>query len=332
MSDFRLSCVKGLFHVEWHDADGRHRHSLGTRDRQAANAAFIAFKRSYLVAASGTPSSINAIYEAYARDREDAQKPAAPRIRDAWKNLALTFSQLLAVQVTEDLCRSYTINRAAAGASMGTVHIELGYLRAALRFAFVKRRWIDHQPYVPLPQKPPPRDNWLTRDEARRLIAAAGKPHVRLFIILALATAGRAGALLDLTWSRVDFERRRIMLRDPAKPLTAKGRATVPMNQMLFDALHEAQKGAISAYVIEWGGEKVDSVKKAIARSGARAGLEDCTAHVLRHTAAVWMAEAGVSMEEIAQYLGHSNIETTRRVYARYSPDHLQRAARALEL
>jgi integrase len=50
------------------------------------------------------------------------------------------------------------------------------------------------------------------------------------------------------------------------------------------------------------------------------------------HTAAVWMAEAGVPIPEIAQYLGHSNSRTTERVYARYSPGYLQGAARALSL
>ena len=36
-------------------------------------------------------------------------------------------------------------------------------------------------------------------------------------------------------------------------------------------------------------------------------------------------------MEEIAQMLGHSNVNVTRNVYARFSPDHLGRAASALE-
>lgn len=44
------------------------------------------------------------------------------------------------------------------------------------------------------------------------------------------------------------------------------------------------------------------------------------------------MAEAGIPMEEIAQYLGHANVEVTRKVYARYSPDYLRKAASALEL
>jgi len=62
------------------------------------------------------------------------------------------------------------------------------------------------------------------------------------------------------------------------------------------------------------------------------AGLSFVSPHVFRHSAAVWMAEGGVPMEEIAQFLGHSDVEITRKVYARYSPDYLQKAAKALEL
>ena len=36
-------------------------------------------------------------------------------------------------------------------------------------------------------------------------------------------------------------------------------------------------------------------------------------------------------MEEIAQYLGHHNVNVTRRIYTRFSP-YLRKAAAALEL
>ena len=43
------------------------------------------------------------------------------------------------------------------------------------------------------------------------------------------------------------------------------------------------------------------------------------------------MAEAGVSMEVIAQYLGHEDVNVTRKVYARFSPTYLKQAAAVLE-
>jgi integrase len=44
------------------------------------------------------------------------------------------------------------------------------------------------------------------------------------------------------------------------------------------------------------------------------------------------MAEEGVPMQQIAQYLGHNDSSTTERVYARFSPDYLREAAKALNL
>ena len=73
------------------------------------------------------------------------------------------------------------------------------------------------------------------------------------------------------------------------------------------------------------------SIKKGFKAATVEAGLSDVSPHVLRHTAAVHMAEAGISMDEIAQYLGHSDSRITAFTYARYSPEHLRRPASALE-
>jgi integrase len=275
------------------------------------------------------PLTIGGIYDAYVADRALEGK-STTRIENAWKRLKGSFGHLRPIDLTKAETRAYIASRGAAGVSNGTIHTELTYLRAALAFA-VREKWLTAAPYVPVPHKPPPREHHLTRDEARRLLDAAVMPHVKLFIRLALATAGRASALLELTWDRVDLEARRIKLRDPAKHQTRKGRATVPINDTLLTALVEAKQAAISPYVIEWGGARVQSLKKGIEAAAARAGIK-CSPHVLRHTAAVWMAEGRVPMQEIAQYLGHEDSRTTFRVYARFSPEYLQNAARAVEL
>ena len=38
-----------------------------------------------------------------------------------------------------------------------------------------------------------------------------------------------------------------------------------------------------------------------------------------------------ISMDEVAQFLGHTNSSVTFRVYARFSPDHLRNALEGLE-
>jgi integrase len=44
------------------------------------------------------------------------------------------------------------------------------------------------------------------------------------------------------------------------------------------------------------------------------------------------MAEAGIPIPEIGQYLGHGDLKTTYKIYARFSPDYLKKAASSLEL
>jgi len=96
-------------------------------------------------------------------------------------------------------------------------------------------------------------------------------------------------------------------------------------------ALQEARQGALTPWVIEWAGKPVKSVKRGLSVAAKRAGLEHVSPHDLRRSAAIHMAEDGVSIFEIAQFLGHSNERITYQAYARFQPDHLRRAASALE-
>jgi integrase len=112
----------------------------------------------------------------------------------------------------------------------------------------------------------------------------------------------------------------------------AKGRATVPMTGDTREILLRAREAALTEYVIEYAGRRVLSVKRAFRAAVDRAGLpKGVSPHVLRHSAAVHMAESSVPMAEIAQFLGHSSESVTYRVYARFSPDFLRRAAGVLE-
>lgn len=111
-----------------------------------------------------------------------------------------------------------------------------------------------------------------------------------------------------------------------------KGRATVPINDYAASFLQQVPVADRMGSVIKWAGRPVLSVKKGVKAIARACGLPWVSPHIFRHSAAVWMAEANIPMEEIAQFLGHSDINTTRRIYARYSPDYLRKAASALEL
>lgn len=252
-------------------------------------------------------------------------------MKHTWKALKDRFGAMQSEAVAIADCRAHTEARRAAGIKDGTIHTELGHLRMVMLWA-VKHGVIAKAPAIERPSKPEPKDSYLTRDEVRRMLDAANAPHVRLAIMLLIGTGARNEAALQLTWDRVDFDRRIIQLRNPFDRAVRKGRATVPVNDRLFAALETARKGALSPFVIEWAGEPVKSIKRGLKAAGAAIGRPDVSPHMLRHSAAVWLAEDGHSMDEISQFLGHGNVKVTTTVYARFSPTHLRKLADSLAI
>jgi len=175
---------------------------------------------------------------------------------------------------------------------------------------------------------PPPRDRWLTKDEARALLTGCTEPHVRLFVILGLMTVARMSAILEAQWGQVDFEHQTI---DYGTGWGNKRRAIVPLNDEAFRTLQAAHALRSSDYVIEFRGNKVGTVKNGFAAACRRASLTGVTPHILRHTGATWMALDGIPLAEIARMLGDSEA-TVEKVYAKHHPDYLRSAARALQL
>lgn len=321
MPDYRLGKLKGRWVCVWYDETGRrHRHRLDAGTPSEARAAFREFTRKCdAIARPAERLTVEDLWADYVAEKEAQEKVSVQRMKDAWKALKETFAAVRPSDVTPILVREYTARRRQKVGD-GTVHTELGYLRAALRSGGAPVS-------VELPSKPRPRSRHLSPEEARRFLDAAVMPHVRLFILLALHTAGRPSSILDLTWDRVGIDTGRISLDNPSRDRTSKGRATVPMARELVGVLQEAREEALTENVIEWAGKPVKSIKKAIKRTSERAGLEGVTPYVLRHTAAVWLAEGGVPMEEIAQYMGHTSPAVTFRTYARYSPEYQRKAS-----
>lgn len=324
MRDYRIGRLNGRFVVTWDEDGKRRRFRLN-----AATAREAETEARQVIAEISAPrgsATVADLWEAYRADRKG--RSIAESMRHTGKAVLPAFGHLLPDLITTQDCRDQIAAWRSQGKHDGTIWTRMNHLRIALNWA-VKMRLIDRAPYIERPQQPAPKDRYLTQAEADRLIDSKCDPHVKLAIILMLTTAARVTAALQLTWDRVDFDRGLVKLANSDDH--RKGRATVPMNNTLRAALETAQMGALSDYVIEWGGRPVKSIKRGFASAVENAGLVDVSPHVLRHTAAVRMAEAGRPMSEIAQYLGHTNTVTTEKIYARYSPDHLRTAADSLE-
>ena len=315
---WRLTLYRGKWCAARRGEKGTERVSLRTTDRDEARRRF----QDFVASAETAAETVTQILEAWRIEKSHLK--AQKTIQFSIKALTPHFGYMKPDQVSRQACRDYTAASMAKGKKAGSIRRELDVLRAALK-------WHDRNTpaIIEKPPAPPPKDRYLSRGEYEKLVAHAKTPHIWLFMILALSTAARTSALLELTWEQIDFETGLIVLAKGDE--TNKRRATVPMTKRAKAALQEAYRGRTCDYVIEYNGDRVASVIKAFKRTAVSAGLDDVTPHVLRHTAAVWMAEAGVPMSEISQYLGHSSSKVTETVYARYSPQYLKGAASALE-
>ena len=323
----RLIKYREKYAVEWWDGSERYRRSLGTDDPLKAQIAFDQYKRVHHEL-TRKPVTVADVWDGYRKSLGD--RPAATTMGFEWKSVGPHFGEKVASIITEEDCASYVAKRRAQGRSDGTIWTELGRLRMAVLWA-EKKGLIEKAPAIDRPSPPGPRQLFMTQEEVSAFYKAATMPHVNLWAKLAIATAGRASAILQLKWDRIDFGRGLIHLHDPERSVTRKGRATVPMTPTIRRALDQAKREATCDYVVEWGGDQVRSVKKSVAAAAKRAGLPWVTPHVFRKTAARLMAEKGVSMDEIAQYLGHDDARTTSKIYARFSPSYLSGAASALD-
>jgi integrase len=214
------------------------------------------------------------------------------------------------------------------GVSNGTVLREVGVLRAALSWA-VEHQWLGAVPPISNPVPTPKgRSRWVTKPEAKALLAACREPHVKLFTMLGLMTVARSGAILEARWDQVDFERR---VLDYGEGHGNKQRALVPLNDDVFATLQAAKLMACSDHIVEFRGNPVTSIKNGFAAACRRADIKGVTPHILRHSGATWMAIDGVPLEEIARMLGDS-LAVVEKTYAKWTPEYLRRAAGALQL
>lgn len=326
----RIVDYRGKWCAIVHIDGQRYRRSLGGLDATpenypAAQRACVDLERAL---AQPDTDLVGDIVDAYLTAKENPDRPAITidYMKWMWGVIKPHCAGLRVDQIDRKWCQEYAKKRGKAPA---TVRKEIGFLAAAIRWAGKPGAVIE------LPPEAPPRDRWLTKLEFSLLLeAAAPYPHLQVFLHLALATGARKEAILELTWEQVNWERGQIWLgRKPG----GKARSIVPMTSTLRSVLRSVKQqydalGVDCKRVVQYGGQPVGDIKKAFAGAVKRAGLKNVTPHDLRHTAAVWMAADGVSMEKIAQYLGHSDSRVTEKIYARFSPDHLKDAAAALDL
>ena len=191
----RWIAKRSCYYITWTEHGRSRERSTGTADREQAETSS---QNGSLRGQRDGPRNPAAIFVTdvlnhYLQHR-GPNVVAPERIAYAVEALTDYFEGNTVADVTPETCGRYGVRR---GRSKGTVRRELGVLRAAINYAH-KSGAITRPVAVELPERPEPRDRWLTRTEAARLLRATRTPQARLYMPLFLFS--RKEAILSLRW------------------------------------------------------------------------------------------------------------------------------------
>jgi integrase len=226
-------------------------------------------------------------------------------------------------------------------------------LNQAMRWDLVQRNVAE---LVKLPPKPDTEKRVWSVSEANRFLAVIRGHRLEALFRLALCFGVRQGEALALSWVDVDFEGGYFHIRGTQQrvdgalvvgtPKTRASRRRVPFALGLGELLTACKHN--QDHEREWAaGDWEETGRVFTTRRGTpldvsnlareyrklvkASGLPYIAFHTLRATAASLLFEAGLTDEEVAVVLGHSNTRTTQEHYLHATPDSEARAVRTME-
>ncbi len=166
-----------------------------------------------------------------------------------------------------------------------------------------KRLLAELEPGINFPNRPkyedrPPKENQMRQDNYD-------------LVILLLDTGARYGEIASLTWDRVNLEESTINLWRPK----VKNESIIYMTSRVKTVLQRRSEGKSSRFVFtnEKGDGPRNHTTNAIKKALRRANVEEFKIHDFRHTCASRLIQNGMSLYEVANVLGHTDVKTTQR-------------------
>lgn len=346
-----LKVRDGVYYVYWYaGAEEKHRTkrlSLGTTDAVEAQQRYASFlaKGHASFGPGGTAGiTCSLALDDYWREHVLPNVVDRRRAENAVRHLKAWFGNTLLKDVDIPASRAYADARRMGAIGGGarrkvkegadaTIRRELVVLNAAANHA---ARWKrigpkceppTTMPSIELPSEAPVEQvseaDYLTKEEwARAVGAATGWLHD--FMVIAYDSGSRRAAIESLTKFQVDLAQGRVNLRSPtetvnqrrsrkrrtvvpigadARPVYERLMATGPKDGFLFGVRRDAYR---------FFREHMEAIGLGHKRNP----------HIIRHTRATHLLQAGVPIYDVARLLGDT-VATVERVYGHHSPEYL---------
>lgn len=229
----------------------------------------------------------------------------------------------------------YKAKKIKKGLMNKTINNHLTVLAKCLRTA---EEWLELEklPKIKKLKMPPQKFDFLSREESQLLLKHS-KDLWYDMILTALKTGLRLGELRGLKWDDIDLKKQTLTVRRSAyrhdcfvSPKSNKER-TIPLSDNLHSILNGRKQkiGFVFSVKPKVHLKNMDCYRK-LRGACKRAGIRRIGWHVLRHSFASHLVEAGAHLKAVQELLGHSNIQTTMR-YAHLAKSALSNAVKLLD-
>jgi integrase/recombinase XerD len=224
----------------------------------------------------------------------------------------------------------------AADLASSTVGRKVAAIRGLHRFLVVEGlRETDPTLLLESPRRPEPFPKALTRDQAFALVEAPdsgtlkGRRDSALLEFL-YATGARVSEAVGVDLGHLDLDDRVVLVTGKGakqRLVPMGGKAVAALSRWLPDRLTLIRRGQRGdPLFLNLRGRRLSrqGVFDVVRANARRAGIEgvEVSPHVLRHSAATHMVEAGADLRTVQEILGHATISTTQ-IYTKVSPAHL---------
>lgn len=271
-------------------------------------------------------------------------------------------------KVTTEMLQKYYNDKLANGYNSKTVHAIGIVINLALNMA-VKLRILPENPnaFTSIPKKKKYEAAYLSAEEVNRIVIEAKDEELYPIIITTVYTGMRKGEVMALKWENVDFQERKIYIRNSLcrvednepdekghlharyeilEPKTKTSIRMIPMMDEVYNALMEQKKRQDSDkqeyrdIYMDQGLVFADKIGNYLPQRSFmekyhtflnKYGVKDIRFHDLRHTFATLLIESDISMKIVQELLGHSTITTSMDIYTHVSDTKKEQALECLQ-
>lgn len=287
-----------------------------------------------------------------------ATKKASTIESEKWlysKWIAPTLANVPLSQLNITNLEAISLHAQKAGKSPATIRYILAVCSQVWNMAAARNLVQGECPVrrIKKPQQDNRRMRFLTHNEATALLRALKERSQDMhdIALLSLLCGLRAGEIHSLTWGNVDLANNILYIRDTKNKKSRHAFIIAEVREMLERRYNDHTKNRLvfpssTGKERRWVSDSFERTVRALGfnNTGEVEQLEDgkivpieisdarqrVVFHSLRHTFASWLVQEGTPLYTVAELMGHSTLDMTRR-YSHLAPDTLRKAALNLQ-